>query len=208
MYDKLSFTLDSIIYRCDSSGKDDIEIILPRKAPDVNEYKSKFTNERSTVIQPAVQVEIKVFLTLTTNKIPKLYIHGADKKSKINYASKIELQANTINLLTFATTNGGSDWLVKNTPYSKNPADLTPGSKDAVTSVNNKKGPTIILDGSDIHLAGNTGPTIVQQFNVVENKIVKLQETIKSDVTNEVASVLPNEIRIAMEDTEIIAETI
>lgn len=207
MYDKLSFTLDSIIYRCDSSGKDDIEVILPHKAPNVKEYKSKFTNERSTIIQPAVQVEIKVFLTLTTNKIPKLYIHGADKKSKINYASKIELQANTINLLTFTTTNGGSDWLVKNTPYSKNPTD--PVSGDAVTSVNNKKGPTIILDGSDIHLAGSTGPTIVQQFNTVETRITKLQETIKSDVTNEIVSILPGEIKIAIEnDTEIVAEKI
>lgn len=206
MYNKLSFTLDNIIYNCTSKGNDDIEIVLPRKTPTSTEYNSKFTNEKSTIIEPAVQIEIKLFLTLKSF-IPKLYIHGEkNKKSKITYASQIELQAGTINILTFTTTDGGSTWLVNSTAYSKTPS---PGpSGDAVMSVNNKKGPTIVLDGSDIHLNGSQGPTIIEQFQAVENKIIDLKQTIVSDVTGDVVTMLPDMIKVEIAGTEIIAEKI
>lgn len=206
MYNKLSFTLDNIIYNCTSKGKDDIEIVLPRKTPTVTEYNSKFTAEKSTVIQPAVQIEIKLFLTLNSF-IPKLYIHGErNNKPKIIYSNQIELQASTTNLLTFTTTDGGSTWLVNCTSYSKTPS---PGpSGDVVTSVNNKKGPTIVLDGDDIHLNGSTGPTIVEQFNAVETKIINLKQTIVSEVTGDVVTMLPDLIKVEVQGTEIIAEKI
>lgn len=205
MYNKLNFTLDNIIYNCTSKGKDDIEIILPRKVPTTIEYNSKYSKEKSVVLEPAVQIEIKLFLSVETSTIPKVYIHGEDKKSKINYATKLELQAKTINLLTFTTTDGGQNWLVTPTIYSKNPS-IVPS--EVVTTVNNKKGPTIILDANDIHLSGDTGPTIIQQFDAVETKIIDLKQTIVSEVTGDIAEVLPDMINLQIQNTKIVAEVI
>lgn len=205
MYNKLNFTLDNIIYNCTSKGKDDIEIILPRKVPTTTEYSSKYSKEKSVVLEPAVQIEIKLFLTVETSTVPKIYIHGEDKKSKINYATKLELQAKTINLLTFTTTDGGQNWLVTPVIYSKSPTIMP---SEVVTTVNNKKGPTIVLDANDIHLNGDTGPTIIQQFEAVENKIVDLKQTIVSEVTGDVAEILPDMINLQIQNTKIVAEII
>ena len=203
MYNKLKFTLDNIIYNSTSNGKEDIEVILPMRTPTQTAYKSKYTKEKSVVISAAVQIRIKLFLTLTTNKIPEILIHSESSKATIEYSNAINLQANTVNLLTFTTVDGGAKWLVDFQAYSNS---FVPGN--TVVTVNSKPGPNVILDASDIYLHGEKGPTIVDQFQTVDNKITALEKTIASDVTSEVVSILPGMIKIEIEDTEIIAETI
>lgn len=203
MYNKLKFTLDNIIYNSTSNGKEDIEVILPMRTPTQTAYKSKYTKEKSVVISAAVQIRIKLFLTLTTNKIPEILIHSESSKATIEYSNAINLQANTVNLLTFTTVDGGAKWLVDFQAYSNS---FVPGN--TVVTVNSKPGPNVILDASDIYLHGEKGPTIVDQFQTVDNKITALEKTITSDVTSEVVSILPGMIKIEIEDTEIIAETI
>lgn len=203
MYNKLKFTLDNIIYNSTSNGKEDIEVILPMRTPTQTAYKSKYTKEKSVVISAAVQIRIKLFLTLTTDKIPEILIHSESSKATIEYSNAINLQANTVNLLTFTTVDGGAKWLVDFQAYSNS---FVPGN--TVVTVNSKPGPNVILDASDIYLHGEKGPTIVDQFQTVDNKITALEKTIASDVTSEVVSILPGMIKIEIEDTEIIAETI
>lgn len=201
---KLNLTLDNIIYNCVSKGKDDIEIILPQRTPSEKTYYSEFTKEKSVILSPVVQVEIKLFLTMSSSYIPQVYIHGENKKVKVKYANTLQVQSNAVNLLVFTTTDGGTTWLVNSSVYNKNPESPT----EAVTSVNNKKGPIIVLDASDIHMDGEKGPTIKQQFDAVETKIVTLQETVTSDVTNEISTKLPDMIKVQIGDTEIVAESI
>lgn len=201
---KLNLTLDNIIYNCVSRGKDDIEIILPQRTPSEKTYYSEFTKEKSVILSPVVQVEIKLFLTMSSSYIPQVYIHGENKKVKVKYANTLQVQSNAVNLLVFTTTDGGTTWLVNSSVYSKNPESPT----EAVTSVNNKKGSIIVLDASDIHMDGEKGPTIKQQFDAVETKIVTLQETVTSDVTNEISTKLPDMIKVQIGDTEIVAESI
>lgn len=201
---KLDLTLDNIIYNCVSRGKDDIEIILPQRTPSEKTYYSEFTKEKSVILSPVVQVEIKLFLTMSSSYIPQVYIHGENKKVKVKYANTLQVQSNAVNLLVFTTTDGGTTWLVNSSVYSKNPESPT----EAVTLVNNKKGPIIVLDASDIHMDGEKGPTIKQQFDAVETKIVTLQETVTSDVTNEISTKLHNMIKVQIGDTEIVAESI
>lgn len=203
MYNKLKFTLDNIIYNSTSNGKEDIEVILPMRTPTQTAYKSKYTKEKSVVISAAVQIRIKLFLTLTTDKIPEILIHSESSKATIEYSNAINLQANTVNLLTFTTVDGGAKWLVDFQAYSNS---FVPGN--TVVTVNSKPGPNVILDASDIYLHGEKGPTIVDQFQTIDNKITALEKTIASDVTSEVVSILPGMIKIEIEDTEIIAETI
>lgn len=203
MYNKLKFTLDNIIYNSTSNGKEDIEVILPMRTPTQTAYKSKYTKEKSVVISAAVQIRIKLFLTLTTDKIPEILIHSESSKATIEYSNAINLQANTVNLLTFTTVDGGAKWLIDFQAYSNS---FVPGG--TVVTVNSKSGPNIILDASDIHLHGEKGPTIVDQFQTVDNKITTLKTTIASDVTSEVVSILPGMIKTEIKDTEIIAETI
>lgn len=155
-------------------------------------------------MSPVVQVEIKLFLTMSSSYIPQVYIHGENKKVKVKYANTLQVQSNAVNLLVFTTTDGGTTWLVNSSVYSKNPESPT----EAVTSVNNKKGSIIVLDASDIHMDGEKGPTIKQQFDAVETKIVTLQETVTSDVTNEISTKLPDMIKVQIGDTEIVAESI
>lgn len=201
---KLNLTLDNIIYNCVSRGKDDIEIILPQRTPSEKTYYSEFTKEKSVILSPVVQVEIKLFLTMSSSYIPQVYIHGENKKVKVKYANTLQVQSNAVNLLVFTTTDGGTTWLVNSSVYSKNPESPT----EAVTSVNNKKGSIIVLDASDIHMDGEKGPTIKQQLDAVETKIVTLQETVTSDVTNEISTKLPDMIKVQIGDTEIVAESI
>lgn len=201
---KLNLTLDNIIYNCVSRGKDDIEIILPQRTPSEKTYYSEFTKEKSVILSPVVQVEIKLFLTMSSSYVPQVYIHGENKKVKVKYANTLQVQSNAVNLLVFTTTDGGTTWLVNSSVYSKNPESPT----EVVTSVNNKKGPTIVLDASDIHMDGEKGPTIKQQFDAVETRIVTLQETVTSDVTNEISTKLPDMIKVQIGDTEIVAESI
>lgn len=204
-YNVLKFTLDNIIYNCTSKGNEDIEIVLPRRTPASTTYASAYSKDKSTVLEPAVQIQIKLVLTVTTSKVPKLYIHGEDKKSKVSFSNTLEIQGNSNNILTFTTTNGGSLWLVSRTSFEKIPPTPT---EEPVTTVNGLKGPTIVLDGNNIRMNNMQGPTIVEQFEAVDNKIINLEQTIVSEVTKDVSTVLPDMIKLQIKDSEIIAEKI
>lgn len=204
-YNVLKFTLDNIIYNCTSKGDEDIEIVLPRRTPASTTYSSVYSKDKSTVIEPAVQIQIKLILNVTTSKVPKLYIHGEDKKAKVSFSNTLEIQGNSNNILTFTTTNGGSLWLVSRTSFEKVPP--TPTEKP-ITVVNGLKGPTIVLDGNNIRMNNDQGPTIVEQFEAVDNKIINLEQTIVSEVTKDVSTVLPDMIKLQIKDSEIIAEKI
>lgn len=204
MNNKLKFTLDNIIYNCNAKDEDVIEMILPKRTPTSTEYKSKYSKEKSTILKPVVQIEIKVFLTVS-KKVPKLYIHGETSKSKIIYANSLDVQPNSTNQLVFTTTDGGNTWLVKfATFYSKIPEPQT----NVITSVNGEKGPDIVLDSTKIHIQNNTGPTILDKFNEVDTKIIELKNTIKSEVTGDIVTILPNLIEVQIKETKIIAEKI
>lgn len=198
----LNFTLDNIIYNCTSKGDEDIEIVLPRRTPTSKTYSSAYSKNKSTVLEPAVQVQIKLILAVTTSKVPKLYIHGEDKKAKVNFSNSLEIQGNSNNILTFTTTNGGTLWLVSRTSFGSTP------SKEPVTNINGLTGPNIVLDGNNIKLNNTQGPTIVEQFEAVDNKIVNLEQTIVSEVTKDISVVLPDMIKLQVKDSEIIAEKI
>lgn len=200
MYDKLSFTLDNIIYNYTFKSKNDIEIILPSKTS------IKTSNKNSTiVIQPTVQIEIKLFITLDSEYIPQVYIHSKNKKSNIVFANKVILKANNINLLVFTTTDGGDNWLVTPTNYSTTPS-VKPN--DAVTIVNNKTGPIVILDSNDIYLNGNKGPTIAKQFENIEGIIVNMKDDIVFDATKKIEKMAPELIREELANVKIISEKI
>lgn len=204
-YNVLKFTLDNIIYNCTSKGNEDIEIVLPRRTPASTTYSSVYSKDKSTVIEPAVQIQIKLILNVTTSKVPKLYIHGEDKKAKVSFSNTLEIQGNSNNILTFTTTNGGSLWLVSRTSFEKVPPTPT---GEPITTVNGLKGPTIVLDGNNIRMNNDQGPTIVEQFEAVDNKIINLEQTIVSEVTKDVSTVLPDMIKLQIKDSEIIAEKI
>lgn len=204
-YNVLKFTLDNIIYNCTSKGNEDIEIVLPRRTPTSTTYSSVYSKDKSTVIEPAVQIQIKLILNVTTSKVPKLYIHGEDKKAKVSFSNTLEIQGNSNNILTFTTTNGGSLWLVSRTSFEKVPPTPT---EEPITAVNGLKGPTIVLDGNNIRMNNDQGPTIVEQFEAVDNKIINLEQTIVSEVTKDVSTVLPDMIKLQIKDSEIIAEKI
>lgn len=106
-------------------------------------------------------------------------------------------------MFTFTTTDGGASWLVNFIDYSGKSSQ-----SDGIQSINNKSGSNVILDASDIHLSGETGPTIIEQFQAVETKIIESKTEIKNEVTNEIITELPNMIKIQLQDTEIIAEKI
>ena len=97
----LNFTLDNIIYNCTSKGDEDIEIVLPRRTPTSKTYSSAYSKNKSTVLEPAVQVQIKLILAVTTSKVPKLYIHGEDKKAKVNFSNSLEIQGNSNNIFYY-----------------------------------------------------------------------------------------------------------
>lgn len=202
MYDQLNFTLDNIIYNSEVVGTNDIEIILPCKNPASTTIESAVTKERVTILKPVVQIKIKLFLSVR-NYIPKLYIHGSKYRAKISYSNQINLNKNTTAMLTFTTTDGGNEWLVGFSDFS-----TTPSSSTAVTSVNGVSGPTVILDASKIHLEGEKGPTIIQQFNTLDSKIDNMSKTLVSEVTGEVVKILPDMIETKIKDTTIIAEKI
>lgn len=206
MYKKIEFTLDNIVYNCVSEGKNDsIEIILPRRTPTATTFNSKFTREKSIVLSPVVEISIKLYLTVIGNTVPRILIHGENKKSKVSYANVLEVRSQSNNLIVFSTVDGGTSWLINSSVYSKNPSPIPTGT---VTSVNNKKGPDIVLDASDIRLKGETGPTIIEQFETVDSKIINLTQTVTSEVTKDVVSILPDAIKVEIGDTEIIAEKI
>lgn len=204
MYDKIKFTLDNLIYNSVSKGKDDIEIILPRGTPTTSStYNSKYTQESSTLIKAVDQIKIKLFLT-TSDVAPRLYIHGESSKSKLNYANALEISTNAVNLITFTTTDGGTTWLISSSAFTKTPES----SSNIVREVNGMQGPTIIVDAENIHMKGNEGPTISNTITEVKHEIVTLKETVASEVTNDVVQVLPDMIKLQIDDTEIIAEKI
>lgn len=207
MYNKFDFTLDSIIYSCDSDGKDDILINLPKGTPnEILTFKANQTDEKSTILVPTDQVEIKLFLTVATEKIPKVVIRSA-KHSTVQYANTLDIQPKAMNLLTFITSDGGASWLVKNQVYSTSPT--SPPISGGITDINGDKGPSVILDASNIHLSGLTGPTIIQQLNDIQESINQMEVTITSDVLDEVVKILPDKIQmIVKNDTEIVAELI
>lgn len=200
---KIKFTLDNIIYNCTSKDDSLIEIILPRRTPTTTEHKSLYSKEKSVTLSPTVQIEIKMFLTVL-GKIPKLLIQGESKKSKIIFANSIDIKANSTNQLRFTTIDGGSTWLVELTTfYSKQPP-----SETSIISINGQTGPTVVLDSTNIYLNGDKGPTISEQFTNINNTIISMKETVKSDVTKDIVTILPDMIRIEMKDSEIIAEKI
>lgn len=204
MYDRIKFTLDNLIYNSISKGKDDIEIILPRGTPTTSStYSSKYTQESSTLVKAVDQIKIKLFLT-TSDVIPKLYIRGESSKSKLSYANALEIIANAINLITFTTTDGGTTWLISSSAFTKTPES----SSNIVREVNGMQGPTIIVDAENIHMKGNEGPTISSTITEVKHEIITLKETVVSEVTNDVVQVLPDMIKLQINDTEIIAEKI
>lgn len=204
MYDRIKFTLDNLIYNSISKGKDDIEIILPRGTPTTSStYSSKYTQESSTLVKAVDQIKIKLFLT-TSDVIPKLYIRGESSKSKLSYANALEIIANAINLITFTTTDGGTTWLISSSAFTKTPES----SSNIVREVNGMQGPTIIVDAENIHMKGNEGSTISSTITEVKHEIITLKETVVSEVTNDVVQVLPDMIKLQINDTEIIAEKI
>lgn len=200
----IKFTLDNIIYNCTSKGKEDIEIILPRRTPTSTTYSSAYSKDKSIIIEPVVQIQIKLILSVTTSKVPKLYIHGEDKKSKISFSNSLEIQPNSTNIITFTTADGGNTWLVCRTEFKS----TVPEPEESVTEINGMKGPNIILDGNNIRMNNMSGPTIVEQFEKVDQKIVNLEQTIVSEVTKDVSTVLPDMIKLQVSNSEIIAEKI
>lgn len=200
----LKFTLDNIIYNCTTNGKDDIQMILPRRYPSSKIYTSRFTKERSVILEPSNPVTISVILTNKSKSlVPKINISSEDKKAKIKFNKQINTYPDSSCMFTFTTTDGGVSWLVNFIDYSGKSSQ-----SDGIQSINNKSGSNVILDSSDIHLSGETGPTIIEQFQVVETKIIESKTEIKNEVTNEIITELPNMIKIQLQDTEIIAEKI
>lgn len=205
MNNVLKFTLDNIIYNCTTTNEDVVEMILPKRTPtEARKYKSKTSKEETTILEPAVQTEIRLILTVS-KKIPKLYIHGENNKSKIVYANSLDVQANSINQLIFTTTNGGASWLVRLINFSTKAPTPATGS---IVSVNGDTGPNVVLDSSSIYLSGESGPTIIDKFNEVDTTIVDLKQTIESEVTGDIVNILPGMIEMQIKNTKIIAETI
>lgn len=200
----LKFTLDNIIYNCTTNGKDDIQMILPRRYPSSKVYTSRLTKERSVILEPSNPVTISVILTNKSKSlVPKINISSEDKKAKIKLNKQINTYPDSSCMFTFTTTDGGASWLVNFIDYSGKSFQ-----SDGIQSINNKSGSNVILDASDIHLSGETGPTIIEQFQAVETKIIESKTEIKNEVTNEIITELPNMIKIQIQDTEIIAEKI
>lgn len=200
----LKFTLDNIIYNCTTNGKDDIQMILPRRYPSSKVYTSRFTKERSVILEPSNPVTISVILTNKSKSlVPKINISSEDKKAKIKLNKQINTYPDSSCMFTFTTTDGGANWLVNFIDYSGKSSQ-----SDGIQSINNKSGSNVILDASDIYLSGKTGPTIIEQFQAVETKIIESKTEIKNEVTNEIITELPNMIKIQLQDTEIIAEKI
>lgn len=211
---KLNFTLENITYNAVVKGNDDIEVVLPRKEPSVIEYNDKFTKNKSVVIQPAVQVVIKVFLTVKKKCTPKLNVHGEDNKAMINFANVPKsLPADSRLLLTFSTIDGGNTWLVQ---YQRFVVDPTSGDlvdAPGVSSINgvpNVSG-DVTLDASDIKMSKTNpnSPTIIEQVEATQQEIVVLKTTVTNEVTKEVVQVLPDAIKTVVNDeVEIIAEKV
>lgn len=212
-YKKLEFTLDNIIYNCETDGKENLEVVLPRKTPKASEYRSKFTKETvSVLVQPVVQIEIRLFVKVGTKGSPKLYIHGEDNKSVITYDGVPKaLKPSSNNLLVMATVDGGNTWAIRCYNYGDTQENVVYGENHA-TSINgvlpNPVDGSIIIDSTKIHLNGEDSPTIAQQFDDISTQIVTLQETIVSDVKDEVVTILPDMIKTELDGIEIIAEKV
>lgn len=204
MYNKILLAFDNIIYNHTVRKNEDLEIILPRRAPAKTKvHSSAVTKEHIVIMSPATQVRVKLFLIIK-DYVPKLDIHSEDGKSKVNYANNIELEANSTCLLTFTSLDGGITWLIGSLNYGGSGVQPSPN----VESVNGIVGPNIIITANDIKLnKSEQAPTIVQQFRSLDNKINEVEITLKNDV-GEVVRNLPTMIELQIKDTTIIAEKV
>ena len=205
---KLKFTLDNLIYNCVVKEDEDLEFILPRRTPSKATYTSKTRQEKSVILSATEQIKIKVFVTVRTRKVPKIIIKGEDRYVKIAYATKLSLEPNSQTIISFTTTNGGTNWLVSQENYYISNVPEPP--TNIVTSVNGQTG-QVIIDATNINLKQNPGQPIItvqEQFEKVEQQIITLEETVVSDVTGDIVKILPDMIKIEMSDAEITAPKI
>lgn len=215
---RLKLTLDNLIYNCIVKKNESVEVILPRGVINQTIFTSKDGKDKSVVISPAEQIELRIFFTIKTATAPDLTITCESKKTKI-YGADVKLLPKTYQILSFITSDGGNTWLVKNSEISQT-------TSDAVTIVNGKPGPTVVLTAEDIKLSqpiseGQQIHSIQEQFQIVDQSfvemkqtIVNMESTITENVTNEIITLLPTQVETTInnminnDDFKIIAENI
>lgn len=201
MFNKIVVAFDNIIYNHEVQDNEDIEIILPSRAPSNLGQKSHVTKEHVIIMNSTVQIKARVYLNIK-DYVPKFKIHcDDDKLATVEFSNYVGTSANSTCALTFATVNGGRKWLVSCTNFSY--AEPT----QIVQSVNGKSGSNVVLYASDIKM-NDEGPTIVDEFKAINDKVDNMEQTIVSDVTGEVAKVLPDMIKLQFDDVEIVAEKV
>lgn len=189
---RLKLTLDNLTYNCIVKKNESIEVVLPRGVPNQTTYTSKDSKEKSVIVSPAEQIELKIFFTVKTATAPKLTIISESKKTKI-FGSNTTLLPKIYQVLSFITSDGGNTWLVKNSEASNG------SSTEAVTVVNGKTGPTVVLTAEDIKLSepvseGQPVVSIQEQFKIVNQSIVTMKQTIVKEVTDEIITILPTQV--------------
>lgn len=209
---RLKLTLDNLTYNCIVKKNESIEVILPRGVINQTVFTSKDGKDKSVVISPAEQIELRIFFTIKTTTAPDLTITCESKKTKI-FGSNTTLLPKTYQVLSFITSDGGNTWLVKNSEASSG------SSTEAVTVVNDKTGPTVVLTADDIKLSepvseGQPVVSIQEQFKIVNQSIVTMKQTIVKEVTDEVITILPTQVETTInnminnDEFKITAETI
>ena len=203
---KIKFTLDNLIYNCTINDDEEVQIILPRRTPNV-----VYNEKENLILSPASQVKITIYFDVKTAIAPKVTIESESASAVLNYSGDLILNPNSRAIMQLRTTDGGWHWYINKTNYGDS---NTPVPIEAITSVNKKTGSAIILNASDIMLSepiaeGQPIVSVQQQFVNVDNKINNMQQVIVNEVTGEITRILPDMIEYTLANgTKIVAPLI
>lgn len=118
MTKQFKFSTNNSVYNCIvSNSNTDIEFLLPRGIPNQTPYTMKNIKGTDVVLLPADQLRFKVYLTVLTDKAPKVKI-TCDKDSTV-YGADVVIEPNACQLMSFVSSDGGDTWSVVNNVYGK-----------------------------------------------------------------------------------------